>query len=277
MVNTDGTVLKTRMVSVFLTSRCTLNCKYCGAQIPKFHAENIVYDFDPQRVMRAIDRLFDIFQHIDHIDFTGGEPLLTQSKKEGLVPLLQYTARYREQFDFMRVLTNGTVLPDSGLIGAIQALNVPFDFYLDHYEGLSVKAQEFKELCDKSGISYKEILYASNSQYCDGWVDFGDLTYKNYSDAEVKRTYDNCLQAHHSCLTLLDGVLYPCSVAPLAAVLRKIPASYCGGVDLLSESLSMTEKRNCVKKFGNKMIEACHYCNGFDSVNAPRFPAAEQM
>lgn len=275
-MNACNNKIHTKMVSIFLTSRCTLNCKYCGAQVPKFRSADITFDFNFDQTVQAIDVLFSIYDHIDHIDFTGGEPLLMQGKKNGLPELLKYIEKFHSQFDFMRILTNGTILPSRALVETIQSLQCPFDFYLDNYEGLSNNAENLKELCGREHIAYKEIHYGKDSQYCNGWVDFGDLSNKNYTGDEVKRVYDRCLQAHHSCLTLFNDTLYPCSVAPLGALLKKIPHSFCGGVELLDSATSLNEKRRAVWEFGNKILKACHYCNGFDSVNAPRFPAAEQ-
>ena len=266
--------LTTKMVSVFLTSRCTLNCKYCGAQIPKFRAARIDYDFDLEKTKQAIAGLFAVYDRIEHIDFTGGEPLLTQSR--GLGELLQFTDNFKEQFSFMRILTNGTMLPDSNLLKVIHKLQCQFDFYLDNYEGLSKQADSLKRLIEREHISYQEISYNSKNQYCDGWIDFGDLEYKHYTENEVQKVYDSCLQAHHACLSLFNGQLYPCSVAPLAAMLGKFPLSYAGGLDLINDNIPLLEKKQRVSQFGHKMIEACNYCNGFDWQNAPRFPAAEQ-
>lgn len=273
MIKEQKKSITTKMVSVFLTSRCSLNCKYCGALVPKFRELKINFDVNVEKTKKSIDELFSVYSYINHLDFTGGEPLLKQNE---LIELLKCAAKYKNQFDFLRVLTNGTILPSPEMIATIKNFDFKFDFYLDNYKGLSVKADEFKKVCAENNIEYKEIIYSNDAQYCDGWIDFGDLEYKNYSKEQFQHTYDSCLQAHHKCLSLFDGVLYPCSVAPLAAKLNKFPVSYCGGVDLNSKETTLEEKRIAVMEFGDKIIEACNYCNGFDYKNAPRFPAAEQ-
>lgn len=263
----------TKMVNVFTTTRCTLNCKYCGSAVPKFRAADITYDADVRQVKASIDALFKVYDHIEHLDFTGGEPLLWG----GLPECLCYASRYKDKFDFMRVLTNATLLPSNELLSTINALDCKFDFFIDNYGKHSCKVNELKSLLNRNDIDYRETRYDGEIQDYGGWIDFGDMTFKGYSSEKAKLVYDNCLQAHHMCLTLFDGNLYNCTIAPIGNALGKIPRGNKDEfVPLLDESVSLEKKRQIAGQFGHHVLKACLYCNGFDNKNAPRFPAAEQ-
>ncbi|MEA4896800.1 MAG: 4Fe-4S cluster-binding domain-containing protein [Eubacteriales bacterium] len=263
----------TKMVSIFTTTHCTLNCKYCGSAMPKFREAGISYVADPQQVKRCIDELFRVYDYIDHLDFTGGEPLLWN----GLAESLAYASQYRRKFGFLRVLTNGTLIPSKDLLSAIGPIRSKFDFFIDNYGALSNHVTQIKSILDRYDISYREIVYVGEDQDFGGWIDFGDLSYRAYSDQELNMIYENCLQAHHMCLTVFDGYLHNCTVAPVGMALGKIPAEGKNtSIPLLDHSIALEEKRKIAERFGEQVLRACRYCNGFDSRNAPRFPAAEQ-
>lgn len=263
----------TKMVTVFTTTRCTLNCKYCGSAMPKFRETGITYVADLQQVKNCIDELFKIYDYIDHLDFTGGEPLLWN----GLAKILTHASQYRDKFGFLRVLTNGTLLPSQELLSAIAPINSQFDFFIDNYGALSQKVTELKSILDENGTSYRETVYVGENQDFGGWIDFGDLSYKGYSEQELKKVYGECLQAHHMCLTIFDGRLYNCTIASVGMALGKIPKdNQDESVPLLDQSVTIEEKRRIAERFGKHILRACQYCNGFDNKNAARFPAAEQ-
>ena len=48
-------------------------------------------------------------------------------------------------------------------------------------------------------------------------------------------------------------------------------------VDLNDALKSLDEKRRIIEHFGQNPLAACRNCGGFDSKNAVRYPAAEQI
>lgn len=269
-------MLTTKMVQVFTTTRCTLNCKYCGAKVPMFKKQDIRYDADLSEVCSGIDVVFNIYDHIEHLDFTGGEALLWPH----LADCISYASKYREQFDFIRILTNGTLLPSDALIAAVGALEGKFDFFIDNYGNkLSTKVDELKRVLERENVRYREIHYDGDIQDYGGWIDFGDFSYKGYSEEQLNEVYRSCLQAQHMCITIFKNRLYNCSVSALFSVLGN-PSSALNleneSINLLDGDVSIERKKDIAEQFGQRVLSACQYCNGFDADKAPRFPAAEQ-
>lgn len=266
--------LNTKMVAIFTTMNCTLNCKLCGTFVPNFREAGIRYSADSWQVQQCIDELFKIYDYIEHIDFTGGEPLLW----EGLGESLSYALNYRRQFGVVRVVTNGTLLPSEEVLSAILPFKSKVDFMIDNYGALSTKVTELKSVLDSNQIAYREIAYHDENQYFGGWIDYRDLSYKNYSDEELNRVYDTCMPAHNMCLAVFGSHLYQCTVAATGIALGKIPNdNSMESVSLLDKEITLEDKRGIAEQFGKRILTACRYCKGFDPETAERFLAAEQI
>lgn len=264
---------KTKMIAVFITISGTLNCKLCADFVPKFKDAEIKYSADARQVKLRIDELFKIYDYVEHLDFTGGEPLLWDS----LAEYLTYASRYRKQFKFLRIVTNGTLLPSKEVLSAVVPINSQFNFYIDNYGALSKKVNEIKYILDVNQISHSELIYHGEKQHCSGWIDYGDLNYKGYSDQELNIVYKTCMPAHNMCLAVFDGHLYNCAFAATRTALGRIPESEQNeSIPLLDQSVSLGKKLSIAERFGKRALTACQHCNGFDAKTAKRFPAAGQ-
>ena len=261
--------MKTKLIGFFITSVCTLNCKHCCNSIPYIKHEHT----DKEVVIEEIRNVFKIYDYIEHIDFYGGEALLHPDIED----ILTEASRHKDKFGFMRVLTNSTLLPKRSLLETIKNLNCDFDFFLDNYGQLSKNIDELISLLNLYNIKYRVNDYSDKAQYCGGWLDLGDYSYKNYSDSDLSKIYQNCYQAHHICLSVRFGKLYHCAFASGAYSLGRAKLIEGEYIDLLDSTVSTEKKRRYAELFGTRPVEACKFCNGFDVLNSPRFPAAKQL
>jgi len=260
--------LKTKLIGFFITSICTLNCKHCCNSIPYIKHEHTSKEI----IIEEIRNVFKIYDYIEHIDFYGGEALLHPDIEDILIE----ASKYKDKFGFMRVLTNGTLIPKRSLLETIKNLNCNFDFFLDNYGPISGKIDELISLLNEYNIKFRVNNYADDDQYCGGWLDLGDYSYKDYTNDDLEKMYQNCYQAHHICLSVRFGKLFHCAFASGAYSLGKAELIEGEYIDLLDETVSTEKKQGYAKLFGTRPVEACKYCNGFDVNNSPRFPAAEQ-
>ena len=262
-------MIRTRLIGLFVTTKCTLNCKHCCNSIPYLKAEHT----DTDTIIQEIREIFKIYDYIDHLDFYGGEAMLHPD----LPLMLKEAEKYQSQFGFIRILTNGTLVPGKPLLDAIDQLTCPFDFLIDNYEGLSGNIDKLRRILEEHNVKYRVNDYTGSTPYCDGWIDLGDYSDKHYSPEKLCEVYEKCYQAHHICLSAYEGKLFHCAFA--AGAYSKQIAQLRDGdyIDLLDQSIAIEDKKNVARSFGTRAVEACKYCNGFDAENAPRFPAAEQL
>lgn len=259
--------MKTKMINLFITSNCTLKCELCGSSLFEFSK---VWNEDIDVLRDALCGIFRVYDYVEHIDLTGGEPMLYPD----LIELLIEIEKYKEQFGFLRILTNGTILPSSKLIMTILDRSYKVDFFIDNYGVISGKIQELKTLLDSVKLSYREINYSGEQQYCDGWIDFGNFEKREYSTEEIVRVFDKCHLAHHMCLTEMNGYLYQCVRAAIGEQLGKFKIDDGGKFNLRDNN--DFENRKIASEFGCKPNRACEYCNGFDAKEGKRYPAAVQ-
>ncbi|MCL5072727.1 MAG: hypothetical protein M1308_17815, partial [Actinobacteria bacterium] len=209
----------------------------------------------------------------DRVELLGGEPLLHPE----IVEIVKEILKYKGRFDLIRITTNCTIVPSQELIEVINNSDCIFDFILDDYGKYSVNFKCIQELFDKNGIPYRTDVYHGENQRFEGWIHFGDFTFMDYTEEELENVKNNCICVSNAFRIIHRGKLYPCVYAFCGAILQKVPQLKDEYIDLFDETMKTEKKREIAQSLGTNPIEACKYCKGFDCVNSPRFPAAEQL
>lgn len=257
----------TAEIGVFwINTICTLKCERCITLTP-YHKKPRNFDFD--KISQSIDAFFDIYAKIDHFDIEGGESLLHPE----LDKIIEKAFEYKTCFTRLHILTNGTLVPHKKVLDVCK--NKAVMFIIDDYGRLSNKKKELVESLEQNNISYRIDKYHGSDQYYNGWVDFGDFTKKNYSEAELKRVFLKCRQAQIRAPYIKDGFMYVCSIQ--AARLEHIELKEGEFVDLCNNDISIDEKIKTASRFGLKPLASCRYCKGFDAEDGERYPAAIQL
>jgi hypothetical protein len=257
-----------------------MNCKYCSLGVPRFRQSGGRLSTTPEELIRSLDMLFKVYDHIRHIDFTGGEALIWDLSNQGaLSDIIKYCRKFEKQFDFGRILTNATIVPSDELCETIRSCGYDFDFLLDNYGKYSEKINEIKRKLDFYEIRYTEYKYYDKDQEFSGWVNIHNDSYlKDYPDSQLIEIWERCNLAHKSTArNLFNGVLYFCCTALVLRNTEGIdyPKGY---VDLLDESESVADKRKKVSAWQDEPNTYCRHCNGFDPdpTRQKRILAAEQ-
>lgn len=261
--------LKAEVVVITITLRCTLNCKLCTAAIP-YHEKPIDENFE--MISQEIKQLFQIYDHICHLDITGGEPLLHKD----IVKIIKETEQYKDKVDFVRIISNATIVPEKALLQEMARLGSQYQFLLDDYGIHSRKLEEFKKLAEEYEIPCRVNPYCGDDQWCGGWVDLTDFSDQNYSESEWKQVYDRCHFSEQPCIITYGGYSYHCVHEMVGRILHYFQPPKEQYLDLLSQSIPLEKKKEIAASFGKQPIEACKYCIGFDPIRSKRYPAAEQ-
>lgn len=261
--------IRTNYIAILLTNVCTLRCKLCTSGIPCYKQHEHT---ELSKNLDAIDKLFDIYEHIGTIDLSGGETLTYPY----IIDVVKECLKFGDKVDNIRIITNGTIIPSEDLL-KLMASDDRCIFMVDDYGELSTNLEKVISLIKEYNIRLKLNLYRGDEQLYDGWVDLGDFSDRGYDEKALSKVFGTCHSAHWMCLAMKNGKLHQCSHSIVADELGYCKFNEKEGVDLLDDNISTESKIDRASKFGKVRISACKLCNGFDSENGARFPAAEQI
>lgn len=263
-----------RVVAFYITTKCTLNCKLCSTGVP--YIEN-AYHVPKDNLFAQMEHLFPIVNHIEHVDVLGGEPLLHPEITE----IMQNLWNYRDKFNEMRIVTNGTIVPNKELLSYAKYVNNNgnrFFFLIDNYGKLSSRLDEVVKAVSANNIPYRVDTYVGDKQWYDGWVHYGDYELIDRDSDETNAIYKQCPFYDLHYLELWDGIAYPCAYALTLALMNKFDYIDNEYLNFMDNTINIDKKREIVNGFDCREIEfkACHKCNSIGKI-AKRYPAAEQL
>lgn len=262
-----------KVVAILITTRCTLNCKHCALGIP-YLGEKQENDL-LERIKNEVDVLFQVYDYIERIDISGGEALMHPQ----IVEIMDYIKGYTDQFSEIRIISNGTIVPNISLLNVMSEIRDKgkiCGFLLDNYGKYSTRVEETKKICIEYHISYKENIYYGENPYCGGWLDFGDFSYRNYDQEKMAYVFESCHSSIYPCITAFKGKIYFCTRSFILSILNGDDCQ--DGVDLLNDNTIEEKRKKAILLANNeKPVEACKYCNGFDWKNGRRIKPAQQI
>lgn len=263
--------LTAKIFDFFITTKCTMNCKLCAAAVPyNQHPHHTPKDV----AFREIKEFFKIWDFAERVEFIGGEPLMHPEIYE----IIKETLKYHDQFDRLRITTNATIIPDDKLLALVRDCGKYFDFIVDDYGQYSKNLNGLVEKLKQYDIPHRIDVYHGDNQRYDGWIDFGNYTDRGYSEEKVKEVYHKCIAPKNQFVCVNDGKVFPCCYGLSVFLTQGILPLENEYVDLFDDTVSRSEKRVTAGKFYDAdLYSACRYCKGFDSTNAQRYSAAEQL
>jgi hypothetical protein len=261
-------------LSVLITSKCTLNCKFCSSGILYYdHPQHLPV----RKLVDSVQRALDLYEGgVQHLDILGGEPLLHPH----LADILEGICAFRGKFPEIRLLTNCTVMPKDRLmrtISHIQEAGFRFMFILANYGILSTRFDKIHSLLKSNGVPYRIDEYSGENQYFGGWVSYGQGREKPLGTA--MEIFENCAFCRSGVGELYDGKLYPCiRLLALHATGRISSFSACDDeyIDVFTGEYEYNKKKWKEFVARTEPFSICAKCGGL-SVDAFRYPAAEQF
>ncbi|MDR0991438.1 MAG: radical SAM protein [Ruminococcus sp.] len=260
-----------RRLAVVPTTMCTLNCKHCGDFL--YTGGVTRRDIPFEKVCADIDACFDLFDHIQWLQFVGGEVYIYND----FAKLIRYAQKYRGKFDKLIIETNATVAPNSDEAAAMLEYGGDLFVYISDYGNNSYAKADFVKFMDDNKIEYALKKYHGNNQYYNGWID-------NTAPFDLKEPGDvlevnakNCPQAKLMNMHVYDGKLHRCSNSCFMLELGIFPPKERDFIELHKHSLSRDEKREIIADFYNYARRSCRFCKQKYMNVLPRHPAAQQV
>lgn len=266
-------MLKTKRLSIVPTLRCTLKCKLCSNHMPQFQAP---YDVSYEELVKDIDRIFELFDYVEWLQFVGGEIFLVKHMPR----VYEYCLKYKEKFSQLVLETNATVPLKEEVITALCKYGEDVVVMISDYGPLSFHAEQYTRAFEQHNIRYKLKKYYGDreEQHFGGWIDNTALRDLQETEEEVFSLAKDCAQVRLENMHCFQGKLHRCSNSLFMTELGLFTPNKDDFLNLYDDSLSMEEKRAVIGEFYTHPRKSCHYCTWKNNSNSSvhRYSAAEQ-
>ena len=254
-------------LSLIITEQCTLKCKKCSIMLPYFRD---IASYSLEELKQDVDLAFQKIDFIGDFTVTGGEPLLNCQ----LYKILAYIGRrYRKRIGSLKIITNGTLLPNKELLDVMAEYDVTVEIsdYTRAVPGIKHRVDELKETLTRYGINFH---FLSTAQ----WVDFGFESEDKGLDESSLRAFFNYYNT--KCRGYVKGEIWYCINAGFAEKALQKQVDKDNRLALGSIGESLDERRKIVEfdlGFNSKgYLELCRCCNGTCEINTNFIEVGEQ-
>lgn len=266
-------MLETKRMSIVPTFVCTLRCRLCSNHMPAFaHPPKATVE----EMKADIDALFNLFDHIQWLQFVGGE-IFTHKE---LDQVFDYCRRYDSQFDRLIIETNATLLPTEMELKSLLSYGKKLKVMISDYGELSKARDRMTEILSEHGIEFelKKYYGAVKDQHFGGWIDNTACRDLLEPDGYVMEQAAKCAQVRLENMHVFRGKLHRCSNSLFLSELGVCVPNFGDYVDL-HDGTSFEEKRSIIEKFYAYPRKSCHYCTWKTGSNHSenRYSAAEQL
>ncbi len=235
-------------LSVIITEKCSLNCKYCTEYMP--YISDVAKHGDISICQKAILKLLEAIGKIESLTIIGGE-VFTHPHWDRIV----VWAIEEKRIEKVKILTNSTIIPAYKEI----LKNERVQLVLDDYGNKSRKLRDLIEWAENENIDYTVFRH-------DRWFNVFESDYISETESELSNKYNLCHLK--GCWNISDGYLYKCTTSyyKMKYMLSKEIGIKTDFIDLIN--LDISQIKELIFKISNKKyLEACKYCVGTSSDN----------
>lgn len=242
-------------LSVIITEKCSLRCKYCTEYMPYIRNEATHYEFDA--FTKAMNSLLDAIGKLESVTILGGEAFTNPQ----WVKYVEYCVN-EPRIHKVVILTNSTIIPKLHMCMKHEKFMLGIDDY-----GNICKKDELVDWAIANGVKYT--IYRH-----EHWFDVSSYEKLNQTKEELKQKFDIC--QIKGCWNISNGYLYRCTSS-------YYKMKYMVGMDINTSkdyinliNESSLEIRNHIQQLNMRQyLDACEYCEGTSSENM--IDVAEQL
>jgi hypothetical protein len=146
--------------------------------------------------------MFEIISTIEHFVITGGEPFL----QDNLDAVINHLSLYLNRIDFLKLITNGTIIPSDDIFNAFKNYRGRLKFEIDDYgSDISCYAEKL------ANEAKNRLPSAIVRKRTPCWVDY-NIGEKKRSYIETQEIFNNCLMPHKVKWdwSVVNGIFYSC-------------------------------------------------------------------
>ena len=262
----------TKRMSIVPTFVCTLRCKLCSNHMPEFVKPPKA---SVEEMCSDIDHLFELFDHIEWLQFVGGE-IFTHKELDFV---FEHCKKYDNTFDRLIIESNATVMPTFAELDSLLSYGKKLKVMISDYGKLSKARDQMVEFFEVNNIEYvlKKYYGDIENQHFGGWIDNTLCRDLLEPDNYVTKQSAICAQVRLENMHIFRGKLHRCSNSLFLSELGVCVPNKNDYIDLNDMSISRDEKRKILNSFYDYPRKSCHYCTWKSGDSAIRYGAAEQV
>lgn len=253
---TEETYLQIGKVAVFITERCTLNCKNCNILIPCYRNPQ---NLDKNEIIQSVKNFSASVDWIQNLCLTGGEPFLHPDLGEICHELSKI-----ENIEMLSIVTNGSVLPSVKILEDLK--NSVHYISISDYGLFDEKIKDFSNL-----LAQKSIVYEINRD-SDFWYEIKIAEKQNRGQNLNAEIFSNCDLLQNSCHFIINNQFHRCQISAAATPHELIKNNGDDFVSLMTAKTDYKALRHKLQSLLNNRacLEACDYCTIADKVIVKR-------
>lgn len=232
-----------RNLNLDITEKCTLRCEGCVALVDyRKSPQNSDFEQDKKAIRNLLSHTYAL-----QLSILGGEPLCHPNLDQYITFCDTFPS-----FARMSLVTNATIMPNEHLLQTMSQCK-RLIVNISDYGAPQQKITQLCELLDQYHILYA--VYTKESQ----WIDYGDFSYRGYSEAELKSVAKTCFA--NQCVALKDGKWFRCGRIAHQYSMHAIPQDDCEFVDLLH--IDPDHVKSAIQaELDKPYLRGCQYCAG---------------
>jgi organic radical activating enzyme len=241
----DDESLSFQVMDIFMSFKCTLGCKDCGAYMNVYADKELDQHVPYEQIIHDMDLFFDAIDTVAFVSVVGGEPFLHPQFPQVIENILK-----KKNFGVLGITTSGICkITDEAL--AVLKNDRTRVIFSDYTRALTDKQRVlFNENVKK--VREFGIYYTVGEPV---WATTPSLNYIESSHEQLVSMKQNCTSTK-TCQALLNGRLYPCSTSLAVHELH--------AADYQSDYISLEDKdlRQAIKSLHNQpYYHSCKRCS----------------
>ena len=252
-------------LEIWVGQCCNLRCKNCCHLIP--YMEQKLYDIE--QIIHDCQMLFELCE-VEFFSIVGGEPF-THPELYRLMDFVAQSPNIKKG----KIVTNGTILPQSRMIKSLKGLNGKLEIRIDGYPGIGIGVvEEFADIMKRNDIPYHFARF--NPDKVSSWK---QLT-PDYNEPLVKKETEHLFSKCYirDCNTLANGELTLCPRGIGSEHVFHMPKNPYEHVNIRELQASVAAKARiatCINQTVYK--DYCKYCLSLSEKNDRYVMPGEQL
>ena len=251
-------------MELYITDKCTLNCKSCILFTP--YAEKPYQDRKLKSIQQDIISYFKFVDKVSVFRLLGGEPFLYRDFEQLLNFII--AEGYRAKMESLIIVSNGTIIPPKKILQLLAENNI--EVHISDYPVEVAQKQRAKLIAAFENFNVKYKIKSMR------WVDVNSepTKAKHKTAQEMQNLFQECFVR---CRTLFDSKLYFCAIDAAAQRRGYIQGAADDFIDLTAPLTKQDILNFDSGKIGKGYVSFCKNCYGGTDTNNRIIPIAEQL
>lgn len=240
--------LEVPFMSVLLTQKCTLRCKYCSDLIP--HYTDPIH-FSGREVIYWLKKYLSVVDHVHFLLLCGGETLLYPELERILIHCLR-----EKKILKIGIVTNGTIMPSDRLCSLLA--NKKVRVRISDYKCVKEKREKTIQYLKDHRVIVEDLKGQK-------WFDVGGFEKRNRSTRQLMRLFHDC--SMNRCFEINRNKVIYCARqrGGELGLIPKMPSN--DHVSLRTDDRHAL-RTDLLNMYDKAFLAACDHCDGITRYSA---------